>query len=99
MDLPLLLWTSLRFDEFSRGESHSLLDYIIISDEFKVLISNININHLSDNLSDHLPVSADFDLIFSDIVGKRFDYLPASINWENLDDEKKEQYSNECSFS
>ena len=35
-----------RSSSSSRGESHSLLDYIIISDELKVLISNINIKIL-----------------------------------------------------
>ena len=62
----------------SNGDSFSLLDYIIISEDLKGLTTNVTVNHLSDNLSDHLPVSADFDLIFSDIVTKNSDYLPAS---------------------
>ena len=84
-----------RSSRSATGECHSLLDYIIISEELKDLVSNVTINHLSDNLSDHLPVSADFDLIFSDIVDKHSNYLPASINWENLTNEKKSQYSDE----
>ena len=71
----------------------SLLDYIFISDDLKSITTNTTINHFSDNASDHLPVSSDFQLSLSDIVTKKYEYPPASINWRNLDDVSKEQYS------
>ena len=76
-------------------ESRSLLDFILVSKDLKNLVSNVSINHFSDNLSDHLPVSACFDLMLNDIVQKKCDYLPASINWENLNEEVRLQYADE----
>ena len=71
----------------------SLLDYIFVSDQLKSFTTNITINHFSDNLSDHLPVSANFELSLSNIVTKKADYLPANINWNSITDVTKELYS------
>ena len=46
------------------------------------------------NLSDHLPVSADFELVLTDSVALKSDYPPAGINWRNIDEMTKQQYAN-----
>ena len=82
-----------RSSSSANGDVFSLLDFILISDELKHFVSNVTINHFSDNLSDHVPVTADFDLILSDIVSHKPNYRPANINWENLNEEVRTQYA------
>ena len=72
----------------------SLLDYVIISKELKDSVSGITINHLPDNLSDHFPVSVDFELSLTDIITKKRDYLPASVNWSNINEDVRQLYEN-----
>ena len=74
------------------GPVYSLLDFILISSDLKDFVSNVTINHFSDNLSDHSPVSANFELILSDIVTNKPQYRPASINWDGLKEEVRLQY-------
>ena len=77
----------------ANGDVNSLLDFILISSELRNYVSNVTINHFSDNLSDHLPVTADFDLVLSDLIDRKQNYRPASINWANLNSDVISQYA------
>ena len=83
------------------GPVYSLLDFILISSDLKDFVSNVTINHFSDNLSDHSPVSANFELILSNIVTNKPQYRPASINWDGLKEEVTDSgfiHSNQRAF-
>ena len=89
---PSISWT--RQNTGVGASSGSLLDYVLISEDLKGNVSNIVINHFSENLSDHLPVSVNLELSFTNLVKKNTDYLPANVNWRNVSDNAKLQYEN-----
>ena len=84
--------TAFTRTNYGAPNSGTLLDYIFISDELKHSTSNIVISHYSDNFSDHLPVTVDIELSISSDNDRQKDCFPASINWANLCDDKKQQY-------
>ena len=45
-------------------------------------------------MSDHLPVTINIELCLRITDRKNSAYLPASINWSNIDDDTKQQYAN-----
>ena len=75
------------------GPVFFLLDFILISSEMADCVKSVSINHFSDNLSDHLPVTVDFEFFLSDIVRIKPQYRPAIINWNSVNEEVRLRYS------
>ena len=78
---------------YGAAGSGTLLDYVFVSHELEQFTSNIEINHFSDNLSDHLPVTISIELSVVASKTEKNDYLPMNVNWANIDDETRQHYA------
>ena len=86
-------WTRSNFGNNNGVNSTSLIDFILISDCLKDLVSKVEICDVPGNLSDHVPVSVHFKLDFDDMLQKSNSNLPSSVNWSNLNSDVLEHYS------
>ena len=86
--------TSFTRTNYGAAGSGSLLDYVFVSHELREFTSDIMINNFSDNISDHLPVTINIELLVSVTKTDRVNYLPMNVNWANVDDETRQQYAN-----
>ena len=58
------------------------------------LVSNVSIDHIPDNLSDHLPVLVVLELNLKNSITIKPEYPPAGINWQKINEPTKEHYGN-----
>lgn len=81
-----------RFDY--KTNSYTLIDGILISNGLKSKVKRISISHHGDNVSDHVPVELDLELVVSESIPfkKR---QPLYVNWLKLSDEQKQSFKEE----
>ena len=89
---PQTAWS--RTGRRKNGSSYTLLDYVMVSESLRNCVSNTEICHYPDNLSDHLPVTIDIELYLRNMDQKNSAYLPSNINWSRIDNDTKQQYAN-----
>ena len=89
---PNTAWTRSNFGSASTG---TLIDYIFVSEDIKALVSNVKINHLHGNLSDHLPVSIDIQFVFEPFTFMNRTNFIDNVNWSNLDESIISRYNDE----
>ena len=87
---PLSSWSRVGRRK-NMPDSHTLIDFILVSRRILTKVSNVRISDYSDNLSDHLPIEMDL-LLDLDIFEKNRGSVRKSIIWKNVHGDVRSKY-------